>query len=118
MVPNAGLTELLNRMFGVSANATPYVAVGTGTTAPAEGDTTLETEVSRKLAGSVAVADNVATIKGFFNTAEGNGTISETGLLTAAAAGVLLAHDLETPAPTKLSTQEMIVEYTVTLERG
>lgn len=116
-VPDVGLTEALNRIFGLVVNTTPYVAVGSGTNAESASDTSLQAESVRVLASTVSVSGNVATIKGFLNTSQGNVAISETGLLTLATVGVLIDRSIETPAQTKTSAQEAIVEYVITLER-
>jgi hypothetical protein len=57
-----------------------YCAVGTGTTAPALSNTTLETETFRKLVSVRSAANNVATFEIFFTTSEANGTLKEAGL--------------------------------------
>lgn len=57
-----------------------YCAVGTSAVAPAASDTTLTTEIGRKL---VSVRDNTANqaiFQTFFNISEGNGTLREAGL--------------------------------------
>lgn len=122
-VPNVGLTKLLEYMFGVTTASTPYVAVGAETTPPAAGDTALESERARVLASVVSVSENRATIKGFFTTSQANdGKVCETGLLTGSDPvtdpGTLLDRSLNTSTQDKDSSKEMIVEYTVTLERG
>lgn len=118
--PSVGLTEIVNRIMGITAGATPYVAVGSGTNPFADGDTVLQTELAsgRVLASTVTVAANAATIKAFFNTAQANGTIAETGLLTASSVGVLMDRSPETPTQAKTADKEMIVEYTVTVNKG
>ena len=117
-VPDAGLSKLLEFMFGVTAGGTPYVAAGTSATGFDAGDTTLGAELSRVVASTVSVTDNVVTIKAFFNTSEANGAVAETGLLTASSGGTLLDRSIETPAQVKDSSKEMIVEYAITLARG
>ena len=57
-----------------------YCAVGTNTTAPTLADTTLGTELGRKLVSVRTVAANVATFQTFFTTSEVNGTLREAGL--------------------------------------
>jgi hypothetical protein len=67
-----------------------HMAIGTGTTAPAGGDTTLESE-----AGRVALNSNVRTANAIayvatFPAGTGTGAITEAGILNAASAGILL----------------------------
>lgn len=118
MIVDVGLTEILKRAVGQSAGATLYIGVGTGTNAPAASDTALQTELVRVLASTTVVSGNVLNIKGFLNTSQGNGAIAETGLLTLAAAGILIDRSAVTPAQQKGATQEAIVEYNVTLSRA
>lgn len=120
MITDAGLTEILNRVLGLATSTTPYCNVGSGTTAPAAGDTALQTELAsgRVQAATATVSGPVATITTFFNTAQANGTIAETGLNSASASGVQIDRSLETPTQVKDSSKEMIVEYTLTLARA
>lgn len=69
-----------------------HMAVGTGATAPAVGDTTLETELSRvalNTAGGTAV-DNVVMYSATFDAGAATGALTEAGILNAGAAGALL----------------------------
>ena len=54
MITNAGLNLLRNWMYGDSVNALSHIAVGTGGAAPQATDTTLETEVVRKVFGALS----------------------------------------------------------------
>jgi len=64
-----------------------YGALGTGTTPPANGDTTLETEVYRNQTASAAFDDNIAYITFFYTASETNGTYREFGAFIDGAAG-------------------------------
>lgn len=64
-----------------------YHAVGTGTTAPALGNTTLEAEIFRKLVSVRSSSGNVASFQTFFTTSEANGTLKELGLFGDSASG-------------------------------
>lgn len=94
-----------------------YVALGSGINAPANGDTTLQTEVFRKATASANNVDNVATITGYFFATDTNGTYKEAGLFMSATStpgsGTLLSRvaiDI-----TKSNVETMIVEWTVTI---
>jgi hypothetical protein len=72
-----------------------HMAIGTGTTAPAAGDTTLETELDRnaltsRTQGAGADAHKVSYV-GDWAAGDGTGAITEAGILNAAALGTLLA---------------------------
>lgn len=69
-----------------------HMAVGTGATAPAAGDTTLQTELTRialTTAGGT-VSNNVVTYAATFGAGVGTGALTEAGIFNAAAAGTLL----------------------------
>lgn len=120
LVVTAGLTLLANRI----ADATPdsgclvnYIAVGTGVTAPAAGNTTLVTENARKQVASRTNSAAVAAISTTFNAGEvPTSTIGELGLFidgTASAnSGTLLARVLDTFAVTALDS--VFVDWRIT----
>lgn len=58
------------------------VGLGTGTTAPDENDTTLETETYRNAVASRTSEDEVAYVTGFFNATEVEGEFKEAGLFS------------------------------------
>lgn len=68
-----------------------YIAVGTGATAAAAGNTALGTEVLRKPATfSHTVGTKVFQFEATFNAGEATGAITEAGVLNAATAGTML----------------------------
>lgn len=68
-----------------------YLAIGTGTTAPAAGDTALETEVGTRVAGTISSSTNVWQHQGTFDAGNGTGAITEAGLFNASSGGTMLA---------------------------
>lgn len=118
-VTDVGLTELLNRTVGLTGSFPPYIAVGSGTTAVSGTDTALATEIAtRQVSTVITVSGDTLTLKAFFPTGQGNGTIAEHGLFTLSAAGICMERSLESPTVTKTSAKEMVVEYHVTMARG
>jgi hypothetical protein len=98
-----------------------YIAIGTGTTPAANGDTTLETEVYRKAVSSDAYANNVAYIAGFFTADEDNGNYKEFGIFGDGIAtessgsvdtGILYSRVLESIDKSALET--LTVEWSIT----
>lgn len=87
LVVTTGRTVLASWLGNVTGSPTTlypnYVALGTGVTAPANGDTTLQTETYRNLVASRTNASNIAYITGFFNATETSGTFREAGLFIA-----------------------------------
>ena len=72
-------------------NVMSYIAVGTGTTAAATGNTALVTEVLRKAATfSHTTGTKVFQFEATFNAGEATGGITEAGVLNAATAGTML----------------------------
>lgn len=96
-------------------------ALGTGTTAVAVGDTTLDTETFRKAIASRTFTGNVAYLTAFYTALEVTGTFFEHGLFIngtgAADSGVLLSRVLLNPPAgiTKSSTETLTIDYTITL---
>lgn len=83
MVVTTAKNSIADRLKGTDTNnmgSITYCALGTGSTAPAADDTTLETEIERKLISVRSVSNNVATFETYFTTSEGNGTLWEAGL--------------------------------------
>lgn len=84
LVVTAGLTLLANRI----SDATPssgclinYIAVGTGTNAPAAGDTALQTENARKAVTSRTSSAAIAAISTTFNAGDvPASTLKEVGM--------------------------------------
>lgn len=90
-----------------------YVMIGTGSTGATVGDTGLQSEISRK-AGVVSSSTNVWQNTVTFNAGEGTGTIAEAGIVSAAAAGTLLARQTFTAVP-KSATDVLVVTWQITL---
>lgn len=89
-----------------------YIGVGTGTTAAAAGDTTLETEVETRSLGTLTAStntwNNTATI-----TATGTHAITEAGLFSASSSGTMLAR-VVFAAANLVSGDGITVNWTVT----
>ena len=70
----------------LAANIT-YGALGTGAGTPAASDTTLFTELFRKLVAGSTSSGNVISVTTFYGVSEGNGTLTEFGMFGFAATG-------------------------------
>ena len=96
-----------------------YGALGSSSAAVANGDTTLTTEVFRKVVASASDTDNVAFIDFFYSKADWNGTAEEFGTFIDGAAGAdtgqLFTHAL-TGSWVKTASESMTVatQYTAT----
>lgn len=95
-----------------------YCALGTGLPAATESDTTLDTEIFRKLISVRSVTDNVAQFETFFTTSEANGTLKEAGLFGDAASGTADSGTLFCRVQinrTKTSNDTLSLTWTVTV---
>lgn len=120
LIPLVGRALIANNLSSNAPTNDPYanyVALGTGTTAPANGDTTLETEVYRNPTASATNADNIAYITGFFSAADCNGTYKEAGIFCngtgIADSGILLSRvaiDI-----TKSATETLTLDFSLTI---
>lgn len=91
LVVAVGKTFIASRMVGATANVMSHMAIGSGTTAAASGDTTLGTELGRVSLSSSTSSGAVATYVASFPAGTGTGAVTEAGILNAASAGTLLA---------------------------
>lgn len=121
IIPTAGRAAIANQLTQSSPSPDPlrinYVGVGTGVTAPANGDTALETETFRNLVASQTNADNIAYITMFIGAAEDTGTYREAGLFIDGTAsvdtGTLFSHVAINI--TKGGTETLTLDWTVTI---
>ena len=90
LVVTVGKNFIASRMKDATATAMSHMAIGTGTTAAAVGDTTLGTEVGRVALTSTTVTTNHVAYVATFPAGTGTGAITEAGILNAASAGTLL----------------------------
>lgn len=124
IVPNVGLNAIADQLANQETEtlSATYVAVGTDSTTPAAGDTTLGAENTRVLVSSNSTTNNVATIQGYFNASQANTTLKEMGLFgdgssTAATGsadtGILFSH--VAISVTKSASEDMICQFTLTI---
>ena len=103
LITNAGFAGVASRLNGDGSEAVfNYIAVGTGTTAAAVSDTTLETEITdsglERGTGTASrittdVTNDTAKLTRTF-TVTASKAITEAGVLNAASSGVLLARQV------------------------
>jgi len=94
LIVNAGKAQVAGLIGAVVSGAFGYVAVGTGTTAPASTDTALQSEVARVASTNTRVTTNVTNdtlqLQATFNFTASY-AITEAGIFNASSGGVLLA---------------------------
>lgn len=113
MIVNSGLNLMRGFLNGEVLDPPTHIAVGTGTTAAAAGDTALETETIRSFMtptkqSTAGVMNYTITIP----STEGNGTsLSEVGVLNAISGGDLLSRQVHAGYS---KTDNFSVKYKVT----
>lgn len=94
LVVNTGLGHITSRLLGTSSNVMSHMALGSGTTAAAAGDTALESQLgSRKaLTSSTQSGSNNESIVyvATFSAGEATGAVTEAGIFNASTSGTML----------------------------
>jgi hypothetical protein len=90
LVVDTGLAYIADRMADAAESAMSHMAVGTGSTAAASGDTTLETEAGRVALTSTTQTNEDVVYVATFSAGTGTGALTEAGILNGASGGTLL----------------------------
>jgi len=114
LVVTTGKNFVASRMKDATATAMSHMAIGTGTTAAAAGDTALGTEAARQALTSTTVTTNEVAYVASFAAGTGTGAITEAGLLNAASGGTLLCRTVFSVV-NKGADDSMTVTWTVTV---
>ena len=114
IVVTAGKGYVASRMKDATATAMSHMAIGSGTTNPAAGDTALETELGRVALTSTTVSSAVVTYVATFAAGTGTGAVTEAGILNASSSGTLLCRT-EFSVVNKGSSDSMTITWTVTV---
>tara|TARA_R100001460_G_scaffold66576_2_gene106909 strand:+ start:7 stop:432 length:426 start_codon:yes stop_codon:yes gene_type:complete len=114
LVVTAGKGYVASRMKDATATAMSHMAIGSGTTNPAAGDTALETELGRVALTSTTVSGAVVTYVATFAAGTGTGAVTEAGILNASSSGTLLCRT-EFSVVNKGSSDSMTITWTVTV---
>jgi hypothetical protein len=114
LITTVGRGQVIDRLQAATPAVCDYIAIGTGATAAAAGDTTLGTEVARGQ-GTLTQPD-AFTDRSVFTFAAGTGTgnITEAGRLNAAAGGVLMGRQVFT-AVNKTASDSLQITYDFTI---
>lgn len=91
LVVTVGKNWIAGRMYDTGIpNEMSHMAIGTGTTSAAAGDTTLGTEAGRVALTSTTVSTNTVQYVATFSAGTGTGAITEAGIFNASSSGTLL----------------------------
>ena len=114
LVVSAGKDFVASRMKDTTEDAMSHMAIGTSTTAPANGDTTLGSEADRNALTSTTVTNNEIAYVASFGAGEGTGAITEAGLFNAVTGGTMLCRTVFSVV-NKGASDSMTITWTVTV---
>ncbi len=114
LVVDTGLAFIASRMKDATATAMSHMAIGTGSTSAAAGDTTLETELARTALTSTTVTTNSVAYVATYPAGTGTGALTEAGILNAASGGTMLCRTVFAVI-NKSAADSMTVTWTVTI---
>jgi hypothetical protein len=114
LVVTVGKNFVASRIVGTASNVMSHMAVGSGTTAAAAGDTALQTELGRVALASNTAAANVVTQTATFPAGTGTGAVTEAGIFNAASAGTMFCRTVFAVI-NKGTDDAMSVTWTVTV---
>ncbi len=121
IIPTAGRSKMAEALAGdlstIAEIEVNFTSLGSGSTAPANGDTTLDTEVFRKVVASATFSTNKLFITAFYTAGDVSGTFAEAGLhingTGVVDSGTLFSRVLI--SVTKSGTETLTIDYTVTI---
>jgi|13_taG_2_1085334.scaffolds.fasta_scaffold00627_11 hypothetical protein len=115
LIVNDGLNFICSRMAGTSASVMSHMALGSGTTAPAAGQTDLVSILgSREALDSSTVSSNTITYVASFEAGDGTGAVTEAGIFNASSGGDMLCRTTFSVV-NKEADDTMSVTWTITL---
>ena len=114
LVVDTGLDYIASRMKHASATAMSHMAIGTGSTAAAAGNTALGSEAARQALTSTTVTSNAVAYVASFAAGTGTGAITEAGILNGASGGTLLCRTVFSVV-NKGASDSMTITWTVTI---
>ena len=116
LVVDTGLNFIVNRMKDATASVMSHMSLGTGTTAAAAADTTLQTELAgaRVALTSTSVTANQITYIASFAAGVGTGAVTESGIFNNASGGTMLCRTVFA-AVNKDVNDTLSITWTVTL---
>jgi hypothetical protein len=114
LVVNAGLGYIASRMKDVTEDAMSHMAIGSGTSAAAAGDTTLGTQLAREALSSTTVAGGVVTYASSYASGTGTGAVTEAGIFNDATTGTMLCRTVF-DVVNKGANDTLAITWTITL---
>jgi len=116
MFVTQGKAWLGDVMIGVKSTELTHVAVGSGTTAPAAGDTDVETIIgARHVYTDRFRSSAVVTLSTYFSSTENNGTWGNAGVFTDVSAGDMFCHSTFASPVAKSASNTQVVDFDITI---
>ena len=120
IITNLGREHFVDQLLPSPAqNAMSHYGVGSGSTSPVAGDTTLQTQVARVALESItqdSVQDDIIVYEAIFPAGTGTGTLTEGAIFNAGSGGLMLARSLFDTAVTKGADDTLRVEHSIEFE--
>ena len=115
LVVDTGLDYIASRMKDATATAMSHMALGSGTTAAAAGNTDLESILgSREALDSTTVTDNTVTYVSSFEAGDATGAVTEAGIFNASTGGTMLCRTVFSVV-NKGANDTLSITWTITL---
>ena len=114
LVVTTGKNYIASRMKDASATAMSHMAIGTGSTAAAAGNTALGSEAGRVALTSTTVSNSDVAYVATFPAGTGTGAITEAGLFNASSSGTLLCRTVFSVI-NKAAADTLGITWTVTV---
>jgi len=114
LIVDTGLNFICDRMKD-DETAMTHMALGSGTTAPAAGNTSLESQLgSREALDSSTVTNNQIVYISSFEASDATGAVSEAGIFNAASGGTMLCR-VTFAVVNKAADDTLTINWTITL---
>lgn len=115
LIVDSGLAYICSRMVDANDTTMTHIAVGSGTTTPAGGDTDLESVLGSRVAiDSTTHNNNTVTYTTTFAAGAGTGAVTEAGVFNASSAGTMLCRTTFAVV-NKGADDIMVITWTITL---
>lgn len=114
LVVTDGKEYVASRMKDATATAMSHMAIGSGSTAAAAGNSALGSELGRVALTSTTVSGAVVTYVATFGAGTGTGAVTEAGILNASSSGDLLCRTVFSVV-NKGASDSMTITWTVTV---
>lgn len=114
LVVNTGLAFIASRMKDTTDAAMSHMAIGTGTSSAAAGNTALGTEAARVSLTSTTVTSNATAYVASFGAGTGTGAITEAGIFNASSSGTMLCRTVF-DVVNKGASDTLQITWTITL---